>query len=102
MEAASTNVSCDMDVAFLCGDGYVLGIEVSECDSRLDDVSVTSHLDSAFDEDDTMCELEKNVFDDVNDDVSFRTLTRLRSMFSDGGNVDAIADDSAMDSFMRD
>ncbi|KAH3742332.1 hypothetical protein DPMN_049073 [Dreissena polymorpha] len=101
MEVASTNVSCDMDVAFLCDDGHVLSFEVSECDSRLDDVSVTLQVDSAFDEDDTMCELEKNVFD-VNDDVSFRTLTRLRSMFSDGGNVDAIADDSAMDSFMRD
>ncbi|KAH3819532.1 hypothetical protein DPMN_121270 [Dreissena polymorpha] len=98
MEAASTNVSCDMDIAFLCDDGHVLGFEVSECDSRLDDVSVTSQVDSAFDEDDTMCELEKY----VNDDVSFRTFTRLRSMFNDGRNVDAIADDSAIDSFMTD
>ncbi|KAH3800135.1 hypothetical protein DPMN_153762 [Dreissena polymorpha] len=103
MDAASTNSSCDMDVAFLSDEDFVRGFDVSECDSRIiDDVNVTSQVDSAFDEDDTMSELEKNVFDDVNDDVSLRTLTRLRSMFSDGGNVDAIADDSAMDSFMRD
>ncbi|KAH3800227.1 hypothetical protein DPMN_153858 [Dreissena polymorpha] len=112
MLAATSNSSSDMDVAFLSDEDS--GFDVSEYDSRLDDVSVTSQVDSAFDEDDTMCELEKNlfddvndeleknVFDDVNDDVSFRTLARLRSMFSDGGNVDAIANDSAMDSFMRD
>ena len=69
----------------------------------IDDVSFTSYPDSAFIEEyesDSVCELEMNVFDDG--DVSMTTLSRLRSVFSEGGNIDDIVSDSALESFMRD
>ncbi|KAH3798468.1 hypothetical protein DPMN_152067 [Dreissena polymorpha] len=90
---------CDLDAAFLLED------ETSDvCDldiSMIDDVSVTSYHDIAFvEEGDSVFALEKNVFDDV--EVAITTLTRLRSVFSEGGNIEAVVSDSALESFMRD
>ncbi|KAH3798466.1 hypothetical protein DPMN_152065 [Dreissena polymorpha] len=90
---------CDLDAAFLSEDETC---DVRDVDiATIDDVSVTSYHDIAFvEEGDSVFELEKNVFDDV--DVSMTTLTRLRSVFSEGGNIEAIVSDSALESFMRD
>ncbi|KAH3798464.1 hypothetical protein DPMN_152063 [Dreissena polymorpha] len=99
-DATGTRSFCDLDAGFLSEE--ICGV----CDldmGMIDDVSVTSNQDSAFIEEygtDSVCELEKNVFDDR--DISMTTLTRLRSVFSEGGNIDAIINDSALESFMRD
>ncbi|KAH3798469.1 hypothetical protein DPMN_152068 [Dreissena polymorpha] len=92
---------CDLDVGFLSEEETCDVCELDIC--MIDDVSVTSYQDCAFIEEygsDSVCELEKNVFDDC--DISMMTLTRLRTVFSEGGNMDAIVSDSALESFMRD
>ncbi|KAH3798467.1 hypothetical protein DPMN_152066 [Dreissena polymorpha] len=100
-DATGTRSFCDLDAGFLSEEETCGVCDLDIC--IIDDVSVTSYQDSAFIEEygsDSVCELEKNVFDDS--DISMTTLTRLRSVFSEGGNIDAIVSDSALESFMRD
>ncbi|KAH3798463.1 hypothetical protein DPMN_152062 [Dreissena polymorpha] len=89
---------CNLDAAFLSEDETCNVIDLDFC--MIDDVSATSYHDIAFvQKSDGVLVLEKNVFDDV--DISMTTLTPLRSVFSEGGNIEAIVSDSALESFMR-
>ncbi|KAH3742284.1 hypothetical protein DPMN_049074 [Dreissena polymorpha] len=92
---------CDLDAAFLAEEETCDVCDLDMC--MIDESSVTTYPESAYIEayeGDSVCELEKNVFDDV--DVSITTLTRLRSVFSKGGIIEGIVNDSALESFMRD
>ncbi|KAH3800228.1 hypothetical protein DPMN_153859 [Dreissena polymorpha] len=89
---------CDLDAAFLSNE---VTCDVGIC--MIDEGSVTTYTESAYIEayeGDNVCQLEKNVFDNV--DVSMTTLTRLRSVFSKSADIEAIVSDSALESFMRD